>query len=177
MTNTTASIYSGYQSRPSSFAQRLITAWAITRPSERKSAMALACEINGFLHRMAEAIAPRFAEETADAGCTNARPPAEQSGRRKAWDMIAEAHTWNMLCDRELNFLAEYALHAMAGGRAVEVQRPSRVGEHRGLQRRRGRLDHLRGPCVAFRLLLRRQVPGLREGPASHSPGHHGPTL
>jgi len=49
------------------------------------------------LHRRAARLAPRFYEDTADAGCTNLRPT---SGRRQqVWDMLAEALAWNMISD------------------------------------------------------------------------------
>jgi hypothetical protein len=62
-------------------------------------ALGNAHEINSDLHRQAEAIAPRFAEETADAGCTNLRPGDDQPRRQKAWDLIAEALAWNLIAD------------------------------------------------------------------------------
>jgi hypothetical protein len=54
------------------------------------------------LHRRADRLAPRMAEQTLDAGCTNltVREHGELGPRqRKAWDMVAEAHGWNAISD------------------------------------------------------------------------------
>lgn len=77
-------MYSSYQHHPTSYGNLSLRS---------------AHEINSDLHRQAEAIAPRFADETADAGCTNARPGADSPRRQKAWDLIAEALAWNLIAD------------------------------------------------------------------------------
>ena len=73
---------SGYQHHPTSFANL---------------ALGNTHEIINDLHRRAARLAPRFYEDTADAGCTNLRPT---SGRRQqVWDMLAEALAWNHIAD------------------------------------------------------------------------------
>jgi hypothetical protein len=51
------------------------------------------------LHRRAAKLAPRFADETAEAGCTNLRPADDQPRRQQVWDMLAEALSWNLIAD------------------------------------------------------------------------------
>src|SRR5258708_11249293 len=54
------------------------------------------------LHGRADRRAPRLAEETLDAGCTNltVREHGNLGPRQqKAWDMVAEAHGWNAISD------------------------------------------------------------------------------
>src|SRR5258708_26678868 len=54
------------------------------------------------LHRRADRLAPRLAEETLDAGCTNLTVREHGSlgpRQQKAWDMVAEAHGWNAISD------------------------------------------------------------------------------
>ena len=54
------------------------------------------------LHRTADRLALRVAEEALDSGCTNltVREHGQLGPRqRKAWDMVAEAHGWNAISD------------------------------------------------------------------------------
>jgi len=72
------------------------------------------------LHRQAFKLAPRFEEETADAGCTNLRPGDDQPRRQRVWDMLAEALTWNLLADHPA--LVSQAKDLMAQGTAFTVE-------------------------------------------------------
>jgi hypothetical protein len=48
------------------------------------------------LHRQAEGLAPRFADDTADSGCTNYQDLKGAGPRQlKAYALIAQAHAWN----------------------------------------------------------------------------------
>ena len=62
-------------------------------------AIASAHAIVDDLHRQARGLAPRFADETADSGCTNIRPSDDQPRRQQAWDILAEALAWNLIAD------------------------------------------------------------------------------
>jgi hypothetical protein len=101
-------MFSTYQVQATSFATEL-------PEFDRLSAH----EINSGLHRRAEALAPRFAEETAEAGCTNLRPGADQPRRQQAWDLIAEAHAWNLIADDR--YAVSAAKRAEAQGRKFQV--------------------------------------------------------
>jgi hypothetical protein len=58
------------------------------------------------LHKRAAGLAPAIAESATESGCTDgpgtyqAEHDALTPRRRKAWDMIAEAHGWNAISDR-----------------------------------------------------------------------------
>jgi hypothetical protein len=132
MTNTIATITSGYQARPSGFALKTLSVreryyirldQAVAGTLTDHQVVNLCCEINNRLHRKAEAIAPRFADECADSGCTNIRPGADEPRRRQAWDMCAEALTWNMLCDLEHAAEARLVLHLLVAGHQVMIER------------------------------------------------------
>src|SRR5258708_38911173 len=69
------------------------------------------------LHRRADGLAPRLAEETLDAGCTNltVREHGNLGPRQqKAWDMVAEAHGWNAINDAP-ELLAQAEQHERDG--------------------------------------------------------------
>jgi len=57
------------------------------------------CEVMSLLHAKAHRLAPRFAEETAEAGNTNLRPSDAEPRRQMVWDMLAESLGWNLICD------------------------------------------------------------------------------
>jgi hypothetical protein len=53
------------------------------------------------LHNQAHALAPRFARETAEAGCTNYVDHDHAGPRqRRAYELIAQAHCWNEIAGR-----------------------------------------------------------------------------
>ena len=71
-------------------------------------------DIVNALCRQADRLAPRFSDETADAGCTNYRPGADQPRCQKVWDLQAEALSWNMLAD-DAAMVAEAKSHEALG--------------------------------------------------------------
>jgi hypothetical protein len=76
--------------------QATATAYGIRLPgSEQLSAH----DIINALHRKASKLAPRFADDTADAGCTNLRPSDAEPRRQQVWDILAEALSWNLIAD------------------------------------------------------------------------------
>src|SRR5258708_8579137 len=82
------------------------------------------------LHRRADGLAPRLAEETLDAGCTNltVREHGNLGPRQqKAWDMVAEAHGWNAISDAP-ELLAHAEQYERDGPRGPERQ-PVRGGD------------------------------------------------
>jgi ribosomal protein S27E len=79
-----ATMFSHYQHHPTSYGNL---------------ALASAHAIVDDLHARAAKLAPRFEDECADSGCTNLRPGDDQPRRQKVWDMVAEAHGWNLIAD------------------------------------------------------------------------------
>jgi len=62
-------------------------------------ALASAHAIVDDLIARADRLAPRFSEETLEAGASNPRPGADSPRRRQVWDMHAEALGWNLIAD------------------------------------------------------------------------------
>lgn len=124
MTNNNGTITSTYQAIATGYAVPFILDYLDTERIDTLSdrqVVALCNEVNSHLHRKAEGLAPRFAEECAETGCTNLRPGADAPRRQAAWDLVAEAHTWNMLCDLEQADHARQVIARLLDGEAVTL--------------------------------------------------------
>jgi hypothetical protein len=106
------------------------------------------------LHRQAGNLAPRFADRTADAGCTNYQDlPTAGPRQLRAYALLAQAHCWNEIAGilEEARDAARQAAPAIPDNAVIEWSQPNPHFSNVAPTRRIGRVIHtssLRGHLV-----------------------------
>jgi hypothetical protein len=100
--------------------QAIDTSYAATLDLSKSDPRWVGHDIVNALSRKADKLAPRFSDDTADAGCTNLRPGNDTPRKQQVWDLHAEALTWNLLADHA--DLVAQALELARAGRPFEVR-------------------------------------------------------